>query len=140
MTPGTRLWIWSATGAVGATGLLYALFAYCMAPEDPMDVVNHPWQPVTLSAHVIAAPLWMFAFGVVWHSHVLPKLRTGARPRRRTGLTLLLLALPMAASGYLLQTSVEESWRDLWIVTHVGTSLLWLVVLVAHCLSRRSAG
>jgi len=97
-----------------------------------MDLDNHPLQPVTLHAHVIVAPLWMFAFGVLWQSHILPKLRSKGRVRRRTGIALMALTVPMAISGYLLQTSVEESWREVWIVVHVGGSVAWIIAFLVH--------
>jgi hypothetical protein len=73
-------------------------------------------------------------FGALWHAHVLPKLREPVR--RRTGLVLAALAVVMAASGYLLQTAVEPWVRSLWLITHVATSLAWLLVFAAHVLSR----
>lgn len=138
MKPATRLLIWSTTCAVGGTGLTYAWMAYCIEPRDEMDAVNHPWQPALMEWHLLTAPLWMFAFGVIWQSHVWPKLRAGNRARRRTGLALLALAIPMAASGYLLQISIEDRWRALWVWVHVSASLLWLCALAAHCLSRHT--
>ncbi len=68
---------------------------------------------------------------------MLPKLKSRARPRRRSGIALLSLGTTMAASGYLLQVAVDEWWRELWVVVHVAVSLLWLGVLLGHCLSRR---
>ncbi|MCA8977742.1 MAG: hypothetical protein KDC98_23660 [Planctomycetes bacterium] len=136
MSPATRALAWSTTAAVAATGGVYAVMAYCMTPDDPMDIVNHPWQPAVLHWHVLAAPLWLFALGVLWQSHVWPKLRSAARARRRTGITLLASSLPMAMSGYLLQTSVDPWWRQLWVVLHVATSICWLVVLTWHVLRR----
>jgi hypothetical protein len=137
MTPALRAATWSATAAVGVTGLVYGFMAYCL-PESPMDVVNHPWQPTMLHLHVLAAPMWLVVLGAVWYAHVLPKLREPAR--RRSGLALVALAVVMAGSAYLLQTAVEPSVRSLWKVTHVATSLAWLLVLAAHVLSRLPRG
>lgn len=140
MTPALRFATWSTTAAVAVTGLVHGCMAYCLSPEDPNDLVNHPWQPTMLHLHVLAAPVWLVAFGAVWHAHVWPKLREPAR--RRSGIALVVLGVVMAASGYLLQTAVEPWVRSLWVVTHVSTSIAWLVVLAVHVLSRlpRSAG
>ncbi|HEX6812826.1 MAG TPA: hypothetical protein VF384_14465 [Planctomycetota bacterium] len=134
MTPALRAATWSSTAAVAATGLVYGWMAYLMSPENPMDVVNHPWQPTLQYLHVLAAPVWLVVFGALWHAHVLPNL--GAPARRRSGLVLVALAILMAASGYLLQTAVEPWVRRLWIVTHVATSLAWLLVLAVHVMTR----
>jgi len=136
MTPALRLLTWSATAAVAVTGLVYAWMAYCLSPADPMDLANHPWQGTTLHLHVLAAPVWLVVFGALWHAHVWPKLRGAGLARRRSGIALAVLAIVMAASGYLLQTAVDETLRSLWLVTHVTTSLLWLLVLLWHVVTR----
>ena len=137
MSPATRIMSWATTAAVASTGCAYAVMAYCMSPADPMDVVNHPWQPEVQHWHVLTAPLWLFAFGVLWQNHVWPKLRLRSRPRRRSGIVLLLLAIPMALSGYLLQTAEAENWRRVWVVVHMAASLLWLAALGGHVILRR---
>jgi len=141
MKSSVRLLAWSATLPVAVTGGVYAVMAYCMSPADPMDVLNHPWQPDVMHWHLLTAPFWLFAFGVLWQSHIGPKLRAGGRSRRRTGITLFSLSIPMALSGYLLQVSVEQWWRDMWIIVHVGLSLAWSALFVAHVVTRvRPAG
>lgn len=134
MSPATRMLAWTGTAAVTVTGVAYAVMAYCLPPADAMDVVNHPWQPTALYLHLLAAPLCVFAFGVLWQDHVLPKLRQRSRSRRRSGLLVLACAVPMAVSGYLLQVSVDESWRASWVWVHVATSVAWLVLLAVHVL------
>ena len=136
MTRGVRILTWSTTVAVTVTGLLYAVFAYLVESDDPFALVNHPWQPFTLRAHVLAAPVWLVAFGVVWQAHAWPKLRAGARPRRRSGLALLVVGAIMGLSAYCLQVSVDEGVRFFWIVVHVGSSLLWLAVFALHLVVR----
>lgn len=136
MTPAQRWIAWSSTAAVAGTGLVYAWMAYCLSPADPMDLVNHPWQPAVRELHVLTAPLWLVAFGALWSGHAAAKLRTGGPTRRRSGLAALALAVPMAASGYLLQVAVDDGWRSLWCQVHVGSSLAWLGGFAAHGLGR----
>jgi hypothetical protein len=130
-----RVLAWSSTVAVTLTGGVYAVMAYCLEPADPMDVTNHPWQPTVLHLHLLAAPLCLFGFGVLWNDHVWPKLRARGRARRRSGLLLLGVSGPMAASGYLLQTSVDDAWRSFWVVAHVATSLLWVAAFALHVMT-----
>ena len=136
----TRLEAWFlrlATIAVAVTGLVYGWMLYFTEPLDEFALVNHPAQPQWAAAHLLAAPVLLFAVGAIWRVHVWTSLRSGRRSRRRTGLVLAVLLGPMAASGYLLQVSVDEAWRERWVVVHVATSLLWLATYAAHLLLRR---
>src|SRR5262249_51257482 len=63
------------------TGATFAARKYWMKGADPFAVVNHPWQPHVLSAHVLLGPLAVFAFGWTFASHILPALSKGAPNR-----------------------------------------------------------
>ena len=124
---------------VGGTGIVYAWMRYALEPEDPYAVVNHPWQPDLQHWHVLAAPMLVFACGMIWREHLWNGFRSGLRGRRRSGLFLGLMLVPMIASGYGIQVSVEESWRQAWIWIHLVTSGGWLLAAAAHPLLRRRA-
>lgn len=127
--------VWSlhlSTLLVGGTGLVYAWMVYLAEPADPYSVVRHPWQPTFQHLHVLAAPLLVFAAGLIWRRHVWNGWRSGIRSRRRSGLSLALSLAPMAASGYLLQVTVEESWRNVWSWIHLATSILWILTYLVH--------
>jgi hypothetical protein len=121
---------------VGATGIAYAILRYAVEPPDPFAAV-HPWLPPVQHAHVWTAPLLVFALGLVWRAHVTASRRLGIATRRRTGTTLMATAAPMIASGYLLQTAVDPTWRKTWLVLHLGTSALWLAATLLHQLLPR---
>jgi len=125
----------SVAGAAG-TGLLYGYLLYFGETEDEFGPVQHAWVPSLQGLHVLLVPLFVFALGLIWHYHVVQKLKSGARPRRRTGIALLSQALPMILTGYLLQVAVDEWWRELWIWSHLVTSVLFCVAFVAHLLAR----
>ena len=42
----------------------------------------------------------------------------------------------MILSGYLLQVSYAEPWREIWRVTHLLSSLVWLIAYGVHQLSK----
>ena len=133
MTRPTAVLTHLATLCAGGTGLVYAWVLYLAGPpEDEFALVNHPWQPEVLAAHVLTSPLLVFACGFLWPLHVLGKLRAKNPERRRTGLSLALLVGPMVASGYLLQVTVAEGPRQAWVVLHVASSILWLVTYGVH--------
>lgn len=118
--------------AVGGTGLVYGWMRYFAESDDPFAIANHPWQPHLQHGHILTAPLLVFAGGLIFTSHVLHHYGRGTRRGRRTGITLAALFVPMVVSGYALQVSVEELWRDVWIVLHLVTSLTWLLMAAVH--------
>jgi hypothetical protein len=126
-----RLYLHVANGLVAGTGLVYAAMRYLMTPTDEWSVVNHPWQPHVQHLHVLAAPLLVFAVGLIWSRHVSPKYRNGGQGRF-TGIGVVVALVPMAASGYLIQVVVDPGWRTVWIVVHVAASLVWLGTLALH--------
>lgn len=121
-----------STILVGATGLVYAWMLYLLPPADVFSVVRHPLQPAVQHAHVLVAPLLVFAAGVVWRRHVWLHWQEGVRARRRSGLSLILTLVPMVASGYLLQTAVDPGWRRVWVAVHLAASVLWLAGYAVH--------
>lgn len=121
-----------SNGLVMATGLVYAWMAYFVKSEDEFAVVNHPWQPDVQHLHILAAPFLVFVLGHLWHRHAWPHFDNGTRPGRRSGIGMVAMALPMIASGYLIQVAVEPVWRNAWVVTHCATAALWILGYVAH--------
>ena len=117
---------------VGGTGWVYAWMAYLVKPTDPYAVVNHPWQPAFQHLHILVAPLLVFALGTIWRRHVWNSWRLGVRPRRWSGIGLALSFVPMAVSGYLVQTAVDPSWRKVWVVIHLITAGLWTGGYLIH--------
>jgi hypothetical protein len=117
---------------VGGTGIVYAVMKYLMESTDEWAVVNHPWQPHVQHLHVVAAPLLVFTCGLLWSNHVVPKLQAKGSRGRLTGLTLVAQLIPMVVSGYLIQVSVSEGWRTVWIWVHLVTSIVWLLTAITH--------
>ena len=129
-----------SVACVGCTGVVYGVLRYFGSAEDEFGPVQHPLVPTLQWLHVVTAPLFVFALGLIWRCHVVQKLRSGAPQRRRTGLLLLSQALPMTVTGYLLQVSVDEGWRELWVWAHVGTSSLFCAAFAAHLAARVRRG
>ena len=74
----------------------------------------------------------MYALGWIWHAHVQGQLRRGGLHKRRSGLGLVVLALPMVASGSAFQLAVDESWRTFWSQLHLWSGVLWAVASLLH--------
>jgi hypothetical protein len=132
VTRGEALLLHLSTLLVGGTGLVYAWMIYFVRPGDPYALVNHPWQPAVQHLHVLTAPVLVFASGLIWRRHVWAGWKRGTRDRQRSGVSLALTLIPMVVSGYLIQTAVEERWRQVWIVVHLAASGLWLAGYLVH--------
>jgi hypothetical protein len=133
MMPRWEAWsVHVSTLLVGGTGLVYAWMRYLLSTSDPFSAVGHPLQPQVQHLHVLAAPLLVFATGLIWKNHVWSHWRKGVPQRRRSGLALLLSVAPMVVSGYLLQIAVGDGWRQAWVVVHVTTSILFLAGYAGH--------
>ncbi len=128
-------WLFHASNAlVVATGGIYAWMLYALEPQDEYALVNHPWQPALQHLHVWFAPFLVLMAGVLWRAHAAPHLRSKRPTRRRSGIALLALLLPMVMSGYSIQVVTEPAWRTTWVVLHVATSCLWLLSTAVHLL------
>jgi len=137
-----ELWVLSlATLAAGATGLILFAMKELMEPVDPFSVVNHPWQPLVLKAHLVAVPFLVFAVGLIFSSHAAERYRSGHGPARRSGAGLLVLFAPLVLSGIGVQILTHETWQRGAVWLHVGTGAAYLLFFVMHRLRglRRTA-
>lgn len=115
-----------------ASGAVYAWMKYFVKSDDPYAVVNHPWQSYVLDAHVVVAPLLLFSLGIVYGTHVSVKLGAGSMTRRKSGLSALVMIIPMVLSGYLLQVLTNESALQASRVVHWVSSALFVFGYGVH--------
>jgi hypothetical protein len=139
MTPLERWIVWIATAAVTGTGTAYGILRYLLATTDEFGLVSHPAEPLALKLHVLAAPLLVFAVGMIAVRHVLAHLRQGARMGRRSGLTALVTIVPMIASGYAIQVVTSERWLVVLAWVHGVTSVLFALGAVSHFAALRGS-
>ena len=118
--------------AVAATGLAYFWMKYLLTPTDPFAVINHPWQPLMLAAHVVASPALILMFGILLRSHVLQKIDAPGIQNRRSGLASFAGFFVMAASGYLLQVVTAEALLKALVVVHIASGALFAVAYLVH--------
>ena len=129
-----------ATALLSLSGVALFVFRRILEPpaDDPFAVASHPLEPPALALHVLAAPLGVLAIGMLLRHHVLARLLdAGFRRSRRSGWMLAATALPMIASGYLLQVAVAEGWRKAWLWTHLVTGGAWMLAWLLHFASAR---
>jgi len=128
---------WSVA-IVTITGATYWVMKDLMPRTDPFSVLGHPWQPQALGAHVLVAPLLVFGLGLIARDHILGGVRNGGRGGNgRSGLITVLLAVPMVASGYLLQVVTSPGARRALALIHLATGLVFAAVFVAHLVAAR---
>ena len=119
-------------GVVAVTGVAYFYMKFMMTGADPFAVINHPWQPAMLSAHLLAAPFFIAFFGMLFRSHTLKKLVSPNVGNRRTGWTSLVSFSTMALTGYLLQVASSPAWLTVLVWAHVSTSLVFVAGYSVH--------
>jgi hypothetical protein len=120
------------------TGALFAWMKYFMKSDDPFAVVNHPMQPWLLSAHVVVAPLALFAIGWIFGPHIGPGLTNRYAPKRKSGVWSFIGIAPMVFSGYLLQVSTGDAMRKAMAVTHWIASAFFLIAYAVHLATKKN--
>lgn len=129
-----------AVALVGVGGLVLAWVLYAASPgappEDPELALTwtgrHPWASGLMALHVVAAPLLVFALGAAWVAHAWPRLRSRRPAGRATGLALALLAVPLVASGPLIQVLEQETSRVVSRGAHTALGVGWCALYAAH--------
>lgn len=116
----------------GGTGAVYWWMKHMMTPSDPWAAINHPLQPWMLKAHILAAPVLVFALGLVAGEHIWARFRAGIRRGRRSGLLAMGALVPMVLSGYLIPTVTAPLWLGVLGWIHVGSGVAYVAGMVAH--------
>ncbi len=116
----------------GLSGLVYGWMRYYGSVQGEFGTEPHPLQGMVQHLHVLAAPLLLFALGMMVRGHLVTKLKTGTQEGRPTGLVLGLLILPMVAAGYLVQVTTMPAWRLAFAWVHGVASLLFLISYLGH--------
>lgn len=120
---------------MAVSGAVFAWMKYFMKSSDPFAVVNHPWQPHFLTAHVLLGPLAVFAFGWTFANHIWPAFVNHA-PNRASGIATMLLIVPMVISGYLMQVTTGDALRHAYAVAHWISSGAFVLAYIVHLIPR----
>lgn len=124
--------LWISSLVVGASGVALLWTKYFVQADDPWAVINHPWQPWFLKAHIISAPFLLFALGLVTRRHIWWHYRTGVRQGRRSGSSTALLTGPLVLTGYLIQIVTRSEWLELLAVSHIVFGFAYLLCFGLH--------
>jgi len=132
MKPYVKWLLWMSSIATALTGVVYFWMDRMLLPVDEFAIINHPLQPLVLKAHILVAPLLVFAIGVIAIDHIWKYFRGTIRRARRTGVSTMWPIAPMVLSGYLIQAITQEAWLVAIAWVHIGTGLLYVATLVGH--------
>ena len=121
------------TFVVSAGGAAYFWMKYLLKHDDPFSLVNQPWQPAMLKAHILAAPLLILSLGMMVSSHICKKLKNkNSKSNRISGILCLASFAPMAASGYLLQVVTSSTLTRALVIVHLATGGIFVGAYLAH--------
>ena len=132
MTTFQRQFVYISTIAAFISGVLYIGLRTFAEPEDPWAIVNHPLEPWALKAHILTAPIMLFAVGLITAQHIIRSLRSSLPNGRQSGLIMTVLFGPLALTGYLLQTVISPLVTSVLSWTHLGLGLICAVALAIH--------
>ncbi len=124
--------LWSSGFVVSVTGFGLLWTKYLMESDDPWSAINHPSQPWLLKAHILAAPLLVFAVGLVATRHIWPHVRARLSGGRVSGTITALLVTPAVMSGYLIQAITDPAWLSGAAMVHIATGILLALGLALH--------
>jgi len=129
----------ASTWLVAASGAAYFYMKYVMTGGDEFSVIHHPWQPGALSLHVLLGPVMVFALGLIARDHIIDRLLDPRQRRGRvSGIVIVALALPMIASGYLMQVVTDPAARRALAVIHIAGGGLYVLLFAGHLVVSRN--
>jgi hypothetical protein len=116
----------------GLTGVVYGWLRYFGSVKGDFGPEPSPWQPFWQHAHVLSAPVLLFALGVAVRGHVQGMLGRGVQRGRRTGLVLLVLAVPLVLGGYAVQVVTAAGVRNALGWSHAAIGALFTALYAIH--------
>lgn len=132
MTRFQRWFLYVSTAAAAVSGVGHFYMKRFMTPPDPWAVINHPLEPWLLKAHILTAPLMLFAVGLITTQHIWRSLKSSLPTGRRTGLLASLVFGPLVVSGYLIQVVTSQLLLDVLGWTHLVLGLVCAVAIFEH--------
>ena len=104
MTRFQRWFLYCSTIATAVSGTTYFAMKRFLEPSDPWAVINHPLEPWALKAHILSAPLMLFAVGLITTQHIWRSLKSSLPTGRLSGRIAAYVFGPLVLSGYLIQS------------------------------------
>lgn len=132
MTRFQRWFLYLTTAAATVSGVGYFYMKRFLTPVDPWAVINHPLEPWLLKAHILTAPLMLFAVGLITTQHIWRSLKSSLPTGRKTGIAATIAFGPLVLSGYLIQTAATPLTLDVLGWTHLVLGLISAFAIFEH--------
>ena len=138
MTPFERRSVWLTTAGTLITGVVYWWMKEMMTPPEPWAVVNHPLQPWMLKAHILIAPLQVFAVGLITSRHIWRHFQLGVKKGRGSGLVAAGTFIALVITGYALQVVTAELLIEVLVWSHLALGIVYSAGVAVHWPATRS--
>lgn len=132
MTRFQRWFLYVTTALATVSGVGYFYMKRFLTPVDPWAVINHPLEPWLLKAHILTAPLMLFAVGLITTQHIWRSLKSSLPTGRKTGLAAAVAFGPLVLTGYLIQTVATPLALDVLGWTHLALGLVSAFAIFEH--------
>jgi len=114
------------------TGIIYYLVKNFFQVQGEWGVESHPFEVHLQHFHILSVPILLVAISMIFKDHVLKKIISKSRLMKKSGISLLVLAIIMIFSGYGIQVAMSTIVRNAMINIHLVSSLAWIVVFLYH--------
>lgn len=113
-------------------GVVYFVFKYFLKVETAFGIRPHSLTSSLLHLHIITVPVLLLALGYLFGVHIMPKWKSANPKRSISGVNLIILAISMTLSGYLLQVALSASNNNLTAIIHLIASFSWIFIYLWH--------
>ncbi len=132
MTRFQRWFLYGSTAATAASGIAYFAMKRLLEPSDPWAVISHPLEPWALKAHILSAPLMLFAVGLITTQHIWRSLKSSLPTGRRSGQLASYVLGPLVLSGYLIQALTSPLTLEVLAWTHLVLGVIGAGAIGVH--------
>lgn len=135
MTKVERNTIFTINYLVVITSFVYFIAKYFLEIEGEWGPETHPLTIIFQKVHILTVPFLVFAVGMIFSNHVWKRIETGYKKSRNSGIFLLILLILMSVTGYLIQITDNQNFREYSAYIHVAVSIIWSVIFSYHHIS-----
>ena len=132
MTRFQRWFLYGSTIATAVSGITYFVMKHFLEPSDPWAVINHPLEPWALKAHILSAPIMLFAVGLITSQHIWRSLKSSLPTGRHSGRIAAYVFGPLVLSGYLIQSLTSPLTLEVLAWAHLVLGIVGAGAIGVH--------
>lgn len=131
----TKTMLYPALVALVITGIGWLIGHYFLKIQGEFGPEQHPLETWSLRFHGLSAIFGTLCLGMLTEHHIKSYLIQ--RKRLWTGLSLLVAAIWLTASGYMLYYLVDETWQQNFALAHWIVGLIAVIACFLHILGKK---